>query len=316
MTWSARRGRLVGCGHSGGIPEAAGSEVTRMLDLSSRLSGLPAVRGRAPWPDHEYVKERACSGCRSTLVTCSCCGCSRRTPSFPVARRGIAIRAAGGRSTPTGAVRHGVPEVLRRRLRPHGIRPDRPRVDGPRVPAGHDGRAGGGLDPTARVTRSLGLLNRVGAVLPPATWRRRSLRCTSSTSPASWSRPSTSDDPFGGRRIRGSVTCPCPPAASSPSARPCGGSWTRPSGSAPAPVHAQPTWQGDVGGWPAEAGAADPAPLPGDRGQPDPPRRGLLLVLHRDLPLVEFARAVRGGCGTGRLLGAGVSRADQAFRPP
>ncbi len=27
-----------------------------MLDLSSRLSQLPAVRGRAPWPGHEYVK--------------------------------------------------------------------------------------------------------------------------------------------------------------------------------------------------------------------------------------------------------------------
>ena len=27
-----------------------------MLDLSSRLSQLPATRGRAPWPDHEYVK--------------------------------------------------------------------------------------------------------------------------------------------------------------------------------------------------------------------------------------------------------------------
>lgn len=27
-----------------------------MLDLSAKLSDLPAVRGRAPWPDHEYVK--------------------------------------------------------------------------------------------------------------------------------------------------------------------------------------------------------------------------------------------------------------------
>lgn len=27
-----------------------------MLDLASTVSGLPAVRGRAPWPDHEYVK--------------------------------------------------------------------------------------------------------------------------------------------------------------------------------------------------------------------------------------------------------------------
>ncbi|WP_225840127.1 hypothetical protein [Streptomyces sp. NK08204] len=27
-----------------------------MLDLSARLSDLPAVRGRAPWPGHEYVK--------------------------------------------------------------------------------------------------------------------------------------------------------------------------------------------------------------------------------------------------------------------
>lgn len=27
-----------------------------MLDLSSRLSNLPAVRGRAPWPNYEYVK--------------------------------------------------------------------------------------------------------------------------------------------------------------------------------------------------------------------------------------------------------------------
>jgi hypothetical protein len=27
-----------------------------MLDLESRLANLPAVRGRAPWPDHEYVK--------------------------------------------------------------------------------------------------------------------------------------------------------------------------------------------------------------------------------------------------------------------
>jgi hypothetical protein len=24
--------------------------------LSAQLSDLPAVRGRAPWPDHEYVK--------------------------------------------------------------------------------------------------------------------------------------------------------------------------------------------------------------------------------------------------------------------
>lgn len=27
-----------------------------MLDLSSRLSDIPTVRGRAPWPHHEYVK--------------------------------------------------------------------------------------------------------------------------------------------------------------------------------------------------------------------------------------------------------------------
>jgi hypothetical protein len=27
-----------------------------MLDLASTLTDLPAVRGRAPWPDHEYVK--------------------------------------------------------------------------------------------------------------------------------------------------------------------------------------------------------------------------------------------------------------------
>lgn len=27
-----------------------------MLDLSSKLSALAVVRGRAPWPDHEYVK--------------------------------------------------------------------------------------------------------------------------------------------------------------------------------------------------------------------------------------------------------------------
>jgi hypothetical protein len=27
-----------------------------MLDLSSRLSDIPARRGRAPWPNHEYVK--------------------------------------------------------------------------------------------------------------------------------------------------------------------------------------------------------------------------------------------------------------------
>lgn len=27
-----------------------------MLDLATRLSALPAVQGRAPWPDHEYVK--------------------------------------------------------------------------------------------------------------------------------------------------------------------------------------------------------------------------------------------------------------------
>ena len=27
-----------------------------MLDLASRLSNLPEIRGRAPWPDHEYVK--------------------------------------------------------------------------------------------------------------------------------------------------------------------------------------------------------------------------------------------------------------------
>jgi hypothetical protein len=30
--------------------------VIEMLDLSARLSDLPAVRGRAPWPGHEYVK--------------------------------------------------------------------------------------------------------------------------------------------------------------------------------------------------------------------------------------------------------------------
>lgn len=30
--------------------------MSEMLDLSSRLSNLPVVRGRAPWPDHEYVK--------------------------------------------------------------------------------------------------------------------------------------------------------------------------------------------------------------------------------------------------------------------
>lgn len=27
-----------------------------MLDLASTLSGIPQARGRAPWPDHEYVK--------------------------------------------------------------------------------------------------------------------------------------------------------------------------------------------------------------------------------------------------------------------
>lgn len=33
-----------------------GREESEMLDLSSRLSNFPAVRGRAPWPNHEYVK--------------------------------------------------------------------------------------------------------------------------------------------------------------------------------------------------------------------------------------------------------------------
>ncbi|MET9887943.1 hypothetical protein ABZZ20_33390 [Streptomyces sp. NPDC006430] len=32
------------------------SEVTAMIDLASRLSGLPESRGQAPWPGHEYVK--------------------------------------------------------------------------------------------------------------------------------------------------------------------------------------------------------------------------------------------------------------------
>lgn len=27
-----------------------------MLDLASRLTGLPEIRGHAAWPDHEYVK--------------------------------------------------------------------------------------------------------------------------------------------------------------------------------------------------------------------------------------------------------------------
>src|SRR2546423_10465946 len=31
-------------------------EVVKMLNLSSRLSKVPAVRGRAPWLNHEYVK--------------------------------------------------------------------------------------------------------------------------------------------------------------------------------------------------------------------------------------------------------------------
>jgi hypothetical protein len=32
------------------------AEVIGVLDLSSKLADLPAVRGQAPWPNHEYVK--------------------------------------------------------------------------------------------------------------------------------------------------------------------------------------------------------------------------------------------------------------------
>ncbi len=28
-----------------------------VISLSAQLSNLPAVRGQAPWPNHEYVKD-------------------------------------------------------------------------------------------------------------------------------------------------------------------------------------------------------------------------------------------------------------------
>ena len=69
--------------------------------LSAQLSDLPAARGRAPWPGHEYVKGWGVFGCPSTPVTSWRCVCSRRTTSVPTGPCGIAIRAVAGRSTST-----------------------------------------------------------------------------------------------------------------------------------------------------------------------------------------------------------------------
>ena len=84
------------------LPGCQSREVTEMLDLSSNLSDLPAVRGQAPWPAHEYVKGWGVFGLpfdsghvlALRVFPESCFG-----PYHTVWHRD---RAAAGRSTSTG----------------------------------------------------------------------------------------------------------------------------------------------------------------------------------------------------------------------
>ena len=56
-------------------------------------------RGQAPWPQHEYVRGRASSACRSTAATCWRCACFLTMTLRHIERRGTAIPRASGRST-------------------------------------------------------------------------------------------------------------------------------------------------------------------------------------------------------------------------
>jgi hypothetical protein len=55
----------------------------RMVDLASTLCNLPERRGRAPWPDYEYVRGWGVFGLPATPVTCSRCGCFRHNDFSP-----------------------------------------------------------------------------------------------------------------------------------------------------------------------------------------------------------------------------------------
>ncbi|MFE7778742.1 hypothetical protein ACFU5O_33685 [Streptomyces sp. NPDC057445] len=147
-----------------------------MLDLSSRLSDVPAVRGRAPWPGHEYVKGWGVFGLPFDS------GHVLALRVFPESSFG-----------PYRTVWHRDPSGR------WSIHVDGPRLDTacPRyygAACDHTGHAPIGLawtgptslhvtmdappldwTLTASSSPLLGLLNRFGSALPLSTWRRPSL---------------------------------------------------------------------------------------------------------------------------------------------
>ncbi|MCD0484888.1 hypothetical protein LO771_21460 [Streptacidiphilus sp. ASG 303] len=147
-----------------------------MLDLSSTLSRRPEVRGRAPWPDHEYVRGWGVFGLPfdsghvlALRVFPEGSFAPYRTlwHRDPGGRWSIHVdgerldtacpRYYGAACDHTGSARIGLTWTGPVSLR---VTMDTPAVD---------------WTLTARVTRPLSLLNRVSAVLPPATWRPRPL---------------------------------------------------------------------------------------------------------------------------------------------
>ncbi|MFK4222454.1 hypothetical protein [Streptomyces sp. NPDC019890] len=150
--------------------------MAQMLDLSSKLSGIPAGRGRAPWPNHEYVKGWGVFGLPFDS------GHVLALRVFPESSFG-----------PYRTVWHRDPSG-RWSIYVDGERLDTacPRYYG--AACGHTGYARIGLmwtapaslrvtmdSPslnwtlTASVTRLLGVLNHVSAALPLSTWRPRAL---------------------------------------------------------------------------------------------------------------------------------------------
>lgn len=147
-----------------------------MLDLSSALSELPAVRGRAPWPDHEYVKGWGVFGLpfdsghvlALRVFPENSFGPYRtlwhRDPrgSWSIHVDGARLDTACPRYYGAACVRTGRARIEVTWTGPASLRV---RMDSPPLD----------WSLTASSTPLLGILNGIGAVLPLASWRSRPL---------------------------------------------------------------------------------------------------------------------------------------------
>jgi hypothetical protein len=150
--------------------------VVKMLDLSSRLSNLPAIRGHAPWPNQEYVKGWGVFGLpfdsghvlALRVFPENDFGPYRtiwhRDPdgNWAIYVDGPRLDTACPRYYGVACKRTGYAHIDLTWTGPATLRVT---MDNPALE----------WTLTARSTRFLDLLNAVSAALPPATWRPRSL---------------------------------------------------------------------------------------------------------------------------------------------